>query len=99
MYLDRMTVEQLNTLLEKNLEVARSLSKMLAIVPKRSRKYQLLKDQIDIHFKKNLHIHDLLCKEMDKERDKRREARALSENSSNIFWSLQIYERIIQNFF
>ena len=88
MSLDNMTVDQLKVLLERNLEVANSLSGMLAVVPKRSKKYQLLKDQIDILFKRNCHIHDLLSKELDRERDIRREARALLTDRSYNFWSL-----------
>ena len=88
MSLDNMTVEQLKALLKRNLEVANSLSGMLSIVPKRSKKYQLLKDQIDVQLKKNCHIHDLLSEELDIERDKKREARALLSDRSYNFWSL-----------
>lgn len=88
MSLDNMTVEQLKVLLERNIEVANSLTGMLALVPKRSKKYQSLKDQIDVQLKKNCHIHDLLSEELDIERDKKREARLLLSDKSYNFWSL-----------
>ena len=88
MTLNDLTVQEIELLLKHNIEVTKSLTKMLRIVPKRSVKHQQLKDQIDDLFRKSSILNDVLNQKLDTELNKIRIAKALINTQKPKLWEL-----------